>query len=208
MLILYYILPKKRIKSGTFLSTIEQLPIDKARRIRQIRDRRTQLQSIIGLKLVKLGFKQLKLRSFHLRKIHFSDKKPALRASNFSIGHFSISHSQNCICCVISESKKVGIDVERIRPLSLNLIEKYQLTQNSPSDKLSPISVWTQKEAIFKVFGEDKLHELKQIKIQHGVSVFKDHQYHVDTFILEDKYSMSIASLQPNTKVKIKRVYF
>jgi len=206
------------MKSGAFHATLQQLPVEKRRRIRQIRDRQAQLQSIIGLKLVKLGFNQLRLRKFHLQKLYFSQHKPAIRNTNASsgtnsdIGHFSISHSQNCICCVISKNKPVGIDVERIRPLSPRLIDKYQLGQsnirNPIDNKISPITSWTQKEAIFKVIGEHQLHELKHIIVKQGSTTFKDHQYHVNSFTLNNKYIMSIASLHPNTKIKIKRVYF
>lgn len=200
------------MNSGAFLSTLQQLPVEKSRRIRQIRDRQAQLQSIIGLKLLKLGFSELSLRKFHLKKLHFSDLKPAIRnthlnpsvCSGYSFGHFSISHSHNCVCCVIGNNKSVGIDVEKVRPLASNLIKKYQLAQNN----VSAITTWTQKEAIFKVFGEDKLPELKQIKIKHGSAVFKNRQYYINSFKLDDIYTMSIASLQPNTKIKIKRVYF
>lgn len=207
------------MKSGAFLSTLQQLPVAKRRRIRQIRDRQAQLQSIIGLKLVKLGFNQLRLRNFHLQKLHFSEHKPTIQqthartGASSAIGHFSISHSQSCICCAISKNKMVGIDVEKIRALSLNLINKYQLHQNNIGNNTAPITRWTQKEAIFKVIGESKLHELKDItinqdKLNQASALFKNRQYHINSFTLDKKYTMSIASLQPNTKIKIKRVYF
>ena len=198
------------MKSESFLTTLQQLPIEKSRRIRQIRDNRAQLQSIAGLKLLKLGIKQLKIRNFQLQKLQFSISKmskmtkPSVRCAKPRFAHFSISHSDNCICCVISKHKRVGIDVEKDRPLATNLISKYQLGLN----KLSPIRAWTQKEAVFKVYGNQTLSSLKQIQLDGKQAKFNNQCYYVNSFILDKDYQMSVASLQPNTKIKIKRVYF
>ena len=195
------------MKSEAFLATLRQLPIEKRRRIRQIRDHRAQLQSIAGLKLLELGFKQLKIRNFQLQKLQFSMTKmtkPSARCAKPRFTHFSISHSDNCICCVISKHKRVGIDVEKDRPLTANLIAKYQLGLN----KLSPIRAWTQKEAVFKVYGDKTLSSLKQIQLDGKQAKFNNQRYYVNSFKLYKNHQMSVASLQPNTKIKIKRVYF
>jgi len=188
------------MRVSTFRDTLEQLPIQKRRRIRQIKDNQTQLQSIIGLKLVDIGFKTLGLRRFHLKKLSFVHNKPI----QYNASHFSISHSQTCICCVISKSSAIGIDVERIRSLSEKITNKYQLKQANHS----PITGWTQKEAILKVYPEDNLTELKDIKLTATGADFKDRHYYINSQNLEQKFAMSIASTQPNSKIKIKRVYF
>lgn len=100
--------------------------------------------------------------------------------------------------------KQVGIDIEKIRPLAANLIKKYQLDQKP----LYPISAWTQKEAVFKVIGEDNLNAIKQIQLHTNGATFKGRQYFINSLKLTNQYTMSIASLQPNTKIKVKRVYF
>ena len=198
------------MKSEAFRTTLQQLPIEKRRRIRQIRDKRAQRQSIAGLKLLELGIKQLKVRNFHLKKLQFflsnmtKVAKPSARCAKASFVHFSISHSDNCICCVISTHKHVGIDVEKIRPLAANIVSKYQLGLNN----LSPINAWTQKEAVFKVYGEKTLSSLKQIQLEGNQAQFDNQRYYVNSFKLDKNYQMSVASLQPNTKIKIKRVYF
>ena len=198
------------MKSESFLATLQRLPIEKSRRIRQIRDNRARLQSIVGLKLLELGFKQLKIRNFQLQKLQFSMPKmakmtkPSVRCAKPRFSHFSISHSHNCICCVISKHKRIGIDVEKDRPLATNIITKYQLGL----DKLSPIRAWTQKEAVFKVYGDKTLSSLKQIQLDGKQAKFNNQRYYVNSFKLDKDYQMSVASLQPNTKIKIKRVYF
>ncbi len=205
MLILYYILPQKRTNSGAFLSVLRQLPTEKTRQIRRLRNRQAQLQSIIGLALVKAGIQQSGLRGFHLRKLRFVHQKPYIHQGS----HFSISHSKQCICCVVSNNQPVGIDIEKIRPLTASLVKKYCLKNNNgQNNDTAPITVWTQKEAILKVHADNTLNELKQIDIYNNKAYFKNQSYRVQSFRLAQKYTMSIATTQPITKLKIKRVYF
>lgn len=188
------------MRTETFSSTLRQLPISKARRIGQIRNQQSQLQSILGLKLLAAGFKELGLRKFHLKKLTFPHNKPTLH----NLKPFSISHSHNCIACAISNNAMVGIDVEKTRPLSASIIKKYQLQQPT----ISAITAWTQKEAVLKVYPEDTLAELKEIQLTNNTANFKQRHYFINSFKLEKIFALSIASTQPNTKIKIKRVYF
>jgi len=188
------------MNSAAFLATLQQLPIEKSRQIRRLTGRCSQLQSIIGFALAQSGLRQLGLRSIHLKKIRFINNKPYIPQAS----HFSISHSKQCICCVISKNQNVGIDVEKNRPLAVSIIKKYALDNS----RHTPISVWTQKEAILKVSPNNKLSELKIIQIKNNQSIFKNQAYTVKSFLLDSKYSMSIASTQVITKLKIKRVYF
>jgi len=193
------------MNSAAFLPTLRQLPVEKMRQIRRLSARQTQLQSIIGLSLVKSGLQQLGVRNFHLKKIRFANHKPYLRHGS----HFSISHSQQCICCVLSKNQSVGIDIEKIRPLAANLIKKHRLKNNNGgNNNTHPITVRTQKEAILKVAADNKLNDLKKIDINNGKARFKNESYVVKSFRLAQKYTMSVASTQSITKLKIKRVYF
>ena len=199
-LTLYYILPKKRMRIETFRSTLQQIPIEKARRIRRIRDPQSQLQSLIGLKLVEYGLKQFGLRGFHLKKLCYQHNKPYIRNSSA----FSITHSQQCIACAISPHSAIGVDVEKIRNLSSSVINKYHLQ----SDDISPITAWTQKEAVLKVDPSNNWSEVKNIVLNKGTANFKQSRYYINSFTLENNYAVSVASKQPNSKIKIKRVYF
>lgn len=188
------------MRTATFLATLKQLPIEKARRIRKIRNKQSQMQSVAGLKLLTEGFNILGLRRFHLKKLTFGCDKPELHNGCF----FSISHSQECICCALSNNTAIGIDVEKTRPLTASIISKYQLKHND----ILPITAWTQKEAVLKVFPGNKLSELKDIDLSGNTAFFKNRLYHLKSFDIAKKFTLSIARTQANTNIKIKRVYF
>lgn len=83
--------------------------------------------------------------------------KPFINGHNL---HVSISHSDQAVVCALSESP-VGIDVEKIKPVSKKLVE-YVCTQSEREYVLSGkdavndqaakrfFEVWTAKEAFFK----------------------------------------------------------
>ena len=76
-------------------------------------------------------------------------------------GFFSVSHSKGLVAVSVSDSA-IGIDVERIRKLNLNIIKKvcnerekeYVLNGKTDDEKtIRLIEIWTFKEAYFKYTG-------------------------------------------------------
>ena len=122
--------------------------------------------------------------------IHFSyteKGKPYYSGENI---HFNISHSSDIVVCV-SSNRNIGVDVEKIRPISPQLVNRVcgdselRLVHDNCGniDYKSFFKIWTAKEAYFKLIGT-------------GISNFKD----VDTFALKnlvvlddiDEYVISI----------------
>lgn len=74
--------------------------------------------------------------------------------------YFSISHSHNIVLCVLSEFP-VGVDIERIRPISKTswkrICTENELKYLSSSENEEQLrrffTLWTRKEAIFKIHG-------------------------------------------------------
>ena len=108
--------------------------------------------------------------------------KPFINESGLYI---SISHSEEAVACALSE-KPIGIDIEKIKPVSQKLIE-YVCTQNEREYVLLGkdntydqdnrfFAVWTAKEAFFKknngkikeIRSIDTLALKKQVYIQDG----------------------------------------
>ena len=72
--------------------------------------------------------------------------------------YVSIAHSGEMAICAISENP-VGIDVERIKPINLKLINKVcterekAYVEKAQDPSLSFLEIWTAKEAYFKKHG-------------------------------------------------------
>lgn len=94
--------------------------------------------------------------------------------------YVSISHSREMVACAVSR-QPVGIDIERIRPIKLNLVrqvcveeEKAYLLADSPFNEEVPcqdegilqrfFEIWTAKEAYFKKCGTG-ITDMKSVNI-------------------------------------------
>lgn len=90
--------------------------------------------------------------------------------------HFSVSHSGEYAVCVLS-SAPVGVDVERIRPLSaLSLAERYFADEEQAWLRCLPeqerqiafFRLWTAKESVLKALGTGLSRPLNTVPITVG----------------------------------------
>lgn len=130
------------------LSPSRKAHIDKMKK-EDARKRSLMATYLVNKLLLKAGKSELKV---------LTDKsgKPYLKDSNLFV---SISHSYDYVACVLSETP-VGIDIEKIRPVSQKLIEyvctenekEYVLGKDTDQNEITKrfFAVWTAKEACFK----------------------------------------------------------
>ena len=72
---------------------------------------------------------------------------------------FSISHSGEYVVCVIADDRRVGVDIERIRPIVLADMQlsfspaEWQAITTAPDPHQQLFDYWTRKEAVAKADG-------------------------------------------------------
>jgi phosphopantetheinyl transferase len=100
----------------------------------------------------------------HLRFDLGAHGKPAL-SSGFGDGtiHFNLSHSHDLLLCAVSRQRRVGVDVELLRPMpAIDRMAGRVMSdaeaaawQALPAEKKLPVffSTWTRKEALVKGTG-------------------------------------------------------
>ena len=110
--------------------------------------------------------------------------KPFINGHNL---HVSISHSDQAVVCALSDTP-VGIDVEKIKPVSKKLIEyvctraeaDYVLSGKETVDEIAInrfFEVWTAKEALFKKSGgkEKSIRSIDTLSLKKQVYVIDDY---------------------------------
>jgi phosphopantetheinyl transferase len=94
-------------------------------------------------------------------------RKPFLPDEQY---HFSISHCGDYAAVIVSRDRRVGIDIELIRPLVGQLVakflseeEKKYLDNNNMLERATLL--WSAKEAVFKWYGDGQVDFRQHIKL-------------------------------------------
>lgn len=110
---------------------------------------------------------------------HYNAKgRPELAGGGIA---FNLSHSHGLGLLAVTESGRIGVDLERVRPVSdlLGMSRRYftprEVGDLEAADISSQLDVfyqlWTRKEAFIKAHGEGVAYGLDQVQVTSGVDV-------------------------------------
>lgn len=198
--LLYYKATQEKISENRITDWLQQLPENKAQRIQQLHNFNDRLLSLAGLQLLKTGMHQLDYPGFNLKSLHFPEHaKPYCELPV----DFSISHSAELVCCAISCSEHIGVDLEKNRPVSDALIKKilgesHHVIKNTSQQLL--FDTWTKKEAIIKAANCGGIWNMNEITINQNIGHYQDTNWQLYPVNLDSAYTCHLAS---NNKTKI-----
>lgn len=129
---------------------------------------------------------------FPLEEILIADtSKPYLDDEKY---HFSISHCGNYAAAIVSDTQRVGVDIELVTPRIQKISPKFLNEEESfflkEWESLSQMHlqlttiIWCAKEAIFKWYGDGELDFKKHMKL-HGSLVFHSNEWIEMPFLFE-----------------------
>ncbi|WP_118952125.1 4'-phosphopantetheinyl transferase family protein [Taibaiella helva] len=161
------------------------------------RRQRTAGKGLLRYALKKLGrYPAVSLDDYGYTALH----QPILINSDIQ---FSISHSGNLVLCALveGEGEKVGIDVERLKPVKLELMKFYfdpdawQEIVNAPDNTLAFYLHWTMREAAIKASGLSlEQMELSAITTEDNTILLRDELYYSRILSLRYDYVVCLAS--------------
>jgi len=182
--VLYYKVSPERISSAQqselINSWIEELPLQKQQQIRKLRQQNDQVLSLAGLQLLKIGMSEFYSAPFSLKKIQFPEKSKPFFEGNID---FNISHSGEIVCCVLSDSMEVGIDIEKQRevtPATMNKFlsgnDKSEITSKNTADNDMQkfFKLWTINEAIIKAANHGSIFNMSEITFNSEGGFYQD----------------------------------
>lgn len=112
---------------------------------------------------------------------------------------FSLSHSSEVAVCAASVVCRVGVDVEKIRPVDLELfghvLSETELgdLRNSASPDLDFFKLWCAKEACAKADGRGMMLPMADLNISDGSILVNEQPVQVRNLPLAEGYSSSLA---------------
>jgi len=170
--ILYYKVSQERISSAKLTEQIadwiEELPVEKQKQVRKIRQQTDQVLSLAGLQLLKLGMTEFSHVAFSLSQLEYPKHAKPFFTDNID---FNISHSGDIVCCVISDTAKVGIDIELQREVKPATLKKFLhetpkavSDENTKQNKHDFFNLWTKNEAIIKAANHGSIYNMQEIR--------------------------------------------
>lgn len=136
--------------------------MERARRFRFARHRERFIVGRAALRIILAGY--LGVGPADLRLSYTACGKPVLRADLGEELHFNLSHSDNLALCAVARGRRLGIDLERIRPVpeADQIAEDYftaretaALRDLSAHDKAKAfLRYWVLREAYGKALGD------------------------------------------------------
>ncbi len=219
--ILYYKVSPESIssvqQSEQIADWVEELPIIKQKQVKKIRQQNNQVLSLAGLQLLKLGMTEFSDSPFSLSQLKFPKQAKPFFNDNID---FNISHSGDIVCCVISDTVKVGIDVELQRDVKPATLKKF-LTEtpgstdkgNTENNKHAFFNLWTKNEAIIKAANFGSIYNMHDIQHEVHGGHYQNHfwySYLIDIVSADDnkEYTCHIACSEniPAEEIKLKQI--
>ena len=151
---------------------------------------------IIGFHLLKnqLNYFKEPFSLFELQRNSFH--KPYFNNTSFD---FSISHSNNYVVCLASESEKVGVDIEFEEQELINMDSDFFCSSEKESVRQQKgrefyYYLHTRKEAFSKAIGQGIFLEHKLFDVQNESIFFNNDEWFLNSLNLLRDYSLSYAS--------------
>ncbi|WP_075341753.1 4'-phosphopantetheinyl transferase family protein [Tenacibaculum agarivorans] len=153
--------------------------------------------SLLGRLLLLNGMKDLnsELEVFELEYTEYN--KPFF--SNLDL-KFNISHSGNIVLCAISKSYDLGVDIELIKDVEIEIfkdqmtIYEWKKIEKNNYPEIAFYEYWTQKEAIIKAHGKGLSIPLKSFEVKDNKTQIDNDVFYVSNITIEEGYTCNIAS--------------
>lgn len=175
----------------------QQMPEDIQERIRRYHQEENKYQLMVGRLLLKKGMRELGFNHFRLADLYYNEYNCPLWENN---QHFNIAHSGKVVACAFSQKSKIGLDVEKIRPINLkdfdyilNDLDKRNI--RSAADPFHAFfKIWTIKEAVTKAIGKGLAIDVQQIFIDDQYASFEKEKWYYQTLNFEDGFAAHLVS--------------
>ena len=152
--------------------------------------------SLLGRVLLVKGLEQMNC-SFDMSDLKYTTyNKPYF--DNIDVS-FNISHSGEVVVCALTYLGAIGIDIEKIEPISISDFKsqmtknEWESVNNSKDIQRSFYDYWSQKEAVIKTQGKGHLIPLKSFEVKNNKTTIGFEIFFLKKIIISGDYSCHIA---------------
>ena len=209
--IFYYKHCEIKLEDWAFKALLQQFPLfiqEEVLRYKRWQDRQ---RSLFGKCLLNRALQSLHFDSGLLYNLKYNSyKRPYLEA----VFDFNISHSGDIAICAISDTCKIGIDIEKIQPveidhynIQLSEMERQQIKKADDSNRTF-FNTWTKKESFIKAIGKGLSHPLNMINTENNKIIYKEQEWTFHRIELLKEYVCHLCISTSSPLIVLKEIKF
>jgi 4'-phosphopantetheinyl transferase len=186
---------QQRLNENLYRQYMSRLPVAIQSRIERFHFWQDAQRSLFGNLLLIEGLKEIGLPDRRLDNLRYTQyNRPYLEGIDFNI-----SHSGEFVICAISQSKKVGIDVEEIKEIPVEeFTEEFSAIEMAAITKDKSFKyfymLWTQKEAFLKAIGKGLNIPLNKVSIDENKIRWENKDWYLHEIQLDAGYASHLCT--------------
>lgn len=200
-----------RLPEKLWLAYMKCLPEDFRKKNQKYRRWEDRHANLLGKLLLVLGLSKYGYGKNLLTELSYTaEDRPYLDGQV----DFNISHSGNYVICAISNSGRLGVDIEEVKPIGFDNFEAVMNLRQWQEIKAAedPIrefyEYWTIKESIIKADGRGVNIPLKELNWQNGIAVCDDKTWNIQSISINEGYASHLATAKPDLPVNLRSIDF
>lgn len=168
----------------------------------------SRIASLLGKILLQHGLALLQpAGTYTLAQIQFTYyHRPYLPESNID---FNLSHSGKYVICALSDTTRLGIDIEQIKPVNMDHFtdfmtpEEIEAINAAPEPVIAFYKYWTQKESILKANGKGLHIPLNEFSVADNQATLENQHWYIQELSVDEAYICHIATNTPSPVISI-----
>ncbi len=188
MIKLFFYKITNRLETAVFNNLLQQLPIALQHKILKYRNWQDAERSLAGNILLLKGLEFIGRKEYTLDDLKYTEFQKPYFDEAIS---FNITHSGEYVICALSETNKVGVDVEAIKDIPMedftNLFANKEWKEliNATNKLHAFYTLWTKKEAFLKAVGCGLSQPLNEVVIEKNSITWENQQWFLHEIVLD-----------------------
>ncbi|HWJ91080.1 MAG TPA: 4'-phosphopantetheinyl transferase superfamily protein [Flavisolibacter sp.] len=211
MIYVFYHQLSHRLSPEKFRSLFQVLPPEQQERNRGFRFWQEAQTHLIGKMLLKAGLDEMSPDQYSLQDLRYTVHQRPFFENGID---FNIAHSEDIAICALSKTCRVGVDVERVRSLSIDQYrnhfseEEWKAVNKGPDPIRNFFRLWTEKESIVKAIGAGLGLPLTEIRPGNNQFKWQNGDWFTRELPIDPQYIVHVCSDNDPPEVVVRKIEF
>lgn len=194
---------------------LSEISVLKREAVERLINRDDRITSLLALQLLKMCARDELIEDFRLGDVNYPETgKPNWQSQQGSILDFNISHSNECVLVAVSNTVKIGVDVEKVRTLKNLSFKMVMLPNELKLIRETPnlfFELWAKKEAVVKAADTSGLSRMRDVILTENQAMLDGTSWYLNNIKLDTpldgQYEIYLATSGLIDKIKITNIY-